>query len=116
MENPDVQRLDSHVLNNAVMLFYAKEAETPRVRLLHACNSVEKLFAQALAGEVFEQSAGRANVLSIRLPGLQRPIHVVKGDAEDFDRMVEAIKTLRCWSEEACELTGSCTVEIRAPA
>ena len=116
MKNPDLQKLDSHILNNAVMLFYAKKAETPRVRLLSACNSVEKLFAQAQAGDVFEQSAGRANVLSIRLPGLQRPIHVVEEDEEDFDRMIEAIKTIECWSEEAGEITGSCTVEIRAPA
>ena len=116
MENPDVQKLDSHILNNAVMLFYAKEAETPRVRLLNACNSVEKLFAQALAGEVFEQSAGKTNVLSIRLSGSQRPLHVVEDDEEDFDGMIEAIKTLQCWSEHAGEFIGSCTVEIRAPA
>ena len=113
-KNHDLQKLDGHILNNAVMLFYTMETQTPRVRLLSACNSTEKFFAQALAGEVFERSAGRVNILSVRLPGLQRLLHVVENDEEDFKRLIEAIKHLQCWSEQAGEINGSCTVEVRA--
>jgi hypothetical protein len=113
-EGPRLQGLEIHILNNAVMLFYSKHSEAPRIRLLNACDNVEKLFAHAIAGEVFRQDAGKVNVLSIRLPGLQRPIHIVENDKEDFEKLIEAIKTLQCWSVQAGGISGSCTVEIRA--
>jgi hypothetical protein len=108
-----LQPPDNRIFNNAVRLFYSEHSKAPRVRLLSACDNVEKLFAQALAVEVFEQDAGKLNALATRIPGLQKPLHIIESDEGDFHRLIELIKILQCCSDKAGEISGSCTVEIR---
>jgi hypothetical protein len=46
-----------HIQNNAVFLFYAKKSPQPRARLFSACDTLQKLFAQAIAGDIFEEDS-----------------------------------------------------------
>ena len=104
-----------HMQNNAVFLFYSKKSPQPRARLFSACNTMQKLFAQALAGDVFDQDMTAAKVLSMRVAGQQKPKAVVEDDEQDFEDMVEALKSASCWiTSKGGETSGSCTVEVRA--
>ena len=106
--------LHSHVANNAVFLFYSFHTPVPRARLFSACSSVQRLFAQALAGEVFDESSTAAKVLSVRVAGQQRKVSVVEGDEQDYGDMVNLLEEADCWYEGREGLQGSCTVEVRA--
>ena len=104
-----------HMQNNAVFLFYSKKSPQPRARLFSACNTMQKLFAQALAGDVFDQDMTAAKVLSMRVAGQQKPKAVVEDDEQDFEDVVEALKAASCWvSSKDGKTSGSCTVEVRA--
>ena len=108
------KELDGHIRNNAVFLFYPEHSCQPRVRLFGACNSTQKLFAQAPAGEVFEESSKATKVLSIRIGGLEKARAVVEDDEQDFEDLETAIKAALCWVRVEGTIQGSCTVEVRA--
>ena len=118
---PDTQvppeGLDQHIQNNAVFLFYPAQhpaQQQPRVRLFTACNSSQKLFAQALAGDLFAGPSS-TKVLSVRIGGQTESRAVVQDDELDFQDLVTAIKGARCWAGDKEGLVvGSCTVEVRA--
>ena len=97
------------------------------------CDTVEKLFAQAMAGSVFsamqdddpkgtgKKTKGRssaAKVLSVTLGGGgggRKRIAVAEEDQEDFDSVVEAVAEMGWWSRgEQGEIVGSGTLEVRA--
>ena len=106
--------LHEHVRNNAVLLFFSTSSETPRVRLLCTCDSVQKLFAQALAGDLFEESRKGPKILSVKLADPRKACKVVEDDEDDFEDLLSAIAGLSCWSVTGHATGGSCTVEVRA--
>ena len=110
---PEEDELDSHVANNAVFLFYSLHTAVPRARLFSACSTVQKLFAQALAGDVFDESSAATKVLSVRVAGQQKKVCVVEGDEQDYEDMVNLLKEADCWYDSREGLQGSCTVEVR---
>jgi hypothetical protein len=110
----DSPNLDEHVRNNAVLLFFSTSSKTPRVRLLATCDSVQELFAQALAGDLFDESKRGPKILFILLAGQQIACKVVRDDVDDFESLITAIKGLNCWSIAGDTIEGSCTVEVRA--
>ena len=110
-----MQGVVGHMQNNAVFLFYSQKSPQPRARLFRACNTMQKLFAQALAGDVFDQDTSAAKVLSMRVAGQQKAMAVVEDDEQDFEEVVDALKAASCWvSRKDGEVSGSCTVEVRA--
>ena len=125
---PSLLAVSSHIHNNVVFLFYSVTSPVPRVRLFGACDSIYKLFAQAVAGDVFEDNdghgakAGGVRVLSLRFgeartgKGNARDILVVEDDEEDFDSLLESIKAKDWWTtgRTAADVEGSGTIEVRA--
>jgi hypothetical protein len=110
--------LRPHLLHNLVCLFYAQHVPTPRVRLFSACDTSQKLFAQAMAGELFESSekAKRGNsVLRIRF-GMAKALNtvLVEDDEDDFEALFETIAATGWFSEEGGGIAGSGTIEVRA--
>ena len=108
--------LRGHVNNNIVLLFYPKDDGPPRVRLLGRCDNVQKLFAQALGGDVFGDGGGLVTkVLALTFGGgQQKSRSLVEDDDQDYDDLVTALKGLDCWFMEDGALQGSLTVEVRA--
>ena len=106
--------LEDHIRNNAVCLFYAKDSPQPRARLFSTCNSVEKLFAQAIAGDVFQEGTKAAKVLSVRIGGQQKAVGIVETDEEDFENLVQALMQASHWIPSKNGYQGSCTVEVRS--
>jgi hypothetical protein len=104
-----------HIKNNVVLLFFPKVDGPPRVRLLGSCDSVQKLFAQALAGDVFGNSGGSGTkVLGMTFGGGQNKSRsLVEDDDQDFEDLIAALSRLDCWVVEDGLLQGSITVEIR---
>lgn len=90
---------------------------------------MQKLFAQALAGDLFDDSGGAPSknggggrVLSIRFGGIEKEtdtfktLLLVEEDEEDFEALVRAIKG-RDWcvnGKSGDMVEGSGTVEVRA--
>jgi hypothetical protein len=110
----DSNQLVEHIQNNAVFLFYSKKSPQPRARLFTGCNTIQKLFAQALAGDVFDDETTAGKVLSIRVAGQQKAKAVVEDDEQDFDDIVDTLKGAACWVSKNGLIEGSCTVEVRA--
>ncbi len=108
------EELVEHAQNNAVFLFYSKDSPQPRARLFSACNSVQKLFAQAIAGDVFPDDTKAAKVLSVRIGGRQKAIGIVETDVEDFENLAQAILQASHWAPSKNGYEGSCTVEVRS--
>ena len=111
----NLNQVIEHIQNNAVFLFYSKKSTQPRARLFSMCNTLQKLFAQTLAGDVFDDDTTGAKILSIRVAGQPKAKAVVEDDEQDFDDVVEELKAAPCWVRTASgEISGSCTVEVRA--
>ncbi len=110
------RELVDHIKNNVVLLFFPQSGGAPRVRLLGSCDSVQKLFAQALAGDVFADGGGSGTkVLALTFGGGQKKSRsLVEDDDQDFDDLVTALKLLDGWVIEDSLLRGSLTVEVRA--
>jgi hypothetical protein len=113
--------IDAHIRENTVVLFYADSSYSPhpppRPRMISACNTSNKLFAQASAGSVFRSShaAGKTRVLSLRFNNQAELIPVVEEDEEDFESFIMTLRQASCWSrDDIGKMTGSCTVEVRA--
>ena len=114
--------ISEHAQNNVVCLFYSNRSPAPRVRLLSACDSVEKLFAQATAGDLFEDGAKRpskAKVLVARFGNTtgtaQTKMAIVENDEEDFEALIKAIvEETGWWTVSKGAVGSSGTVEIRA--
>jgi hypothetical protein len=127
---PPPSAITKHIQNNTVFLFYSPSYKNPRVRLFSACDTVQKLFAQALAGDLFDDSGGTApkgsptgsRVLSFRFGGIRKVMEtsknilVVEEDEEDFEALVRAIEARDWWtSGKSGDLVGgSGAVEVRA--
>lgn len=112
----DSAELLEHMHNNVVLLFFPKSDGPPRIRLLGTCNSVHKVFAQALAGDVFSNDGGSGTkVLALTLGGAQRKSRsLVEEDEEDYEDLMTTLKALDCWVVEDGAIRGSLTVEVRA--
>ncbi len=74
-----------HVQNNAVLLFFPSTNQTPRMRLLRTCDTVQKLFAHALVGNLSDEKRQRSKILSIRLTGRSEELKIVEEDEDDYD-------------------------------
>jgi hypothetical protein len=118
---PDDTQVREHMENNVVCLFYSPQSQAPRVRLFSACNTVQKLFGQATAGDLFDEE-GKSNsgtqVLLVKLGnmlgGELTKMAVLKDDEEDFEAFVKAlIKETTWWTISEGAVQGSGTVEIR---
>ena len=130
LPRPLPSAIKKHIQNNAVLLFCSQSSQTPRVRLFAACNTVQKLFAQAMAGDLFDDSGGDGSrssgsggkVLTFRFGGARKVteaaknVLVVEDDEEDFDALVGAIEAKDWWvaGKTGGLVEGSGTVEVRA--
>lgn len=122
---PSPEAIKTHMKNNAIFLFYSPSSPTPRARPFSACDSVQKLFTHAIAGDVFDDTAraGSVKVLSIRFGGIRgekevtRNLHVIDGDEEGFEELVAALEAMDWWvtgtPRGGREVEGSGTVEVR---
>ena len=130
LPRPLPSAVKKHIQNNAVLLFYSQSSKTPRVRLFAACNTVQKLFAQALAADLFDDSGAGGSkgggsggkVLTIRFGGVRKAtetsknVLVVEDDEEDFEALVGAIEARDWWvtGRSGGLVEGSGTVEVMA--
>ena len=110
--------LQLHLLNNQICLFYSSTSgKAPRTWLFNSCDTVQKLCAEAVAGDVFPdtQANSGCRVLSIRLGGLPNKKMVVGEDEnDDFTEMLYKLTTTRWFARTDGEIIDSGTVEIRA--
>ena len=74
---------------------------------------MQKLFAEAPAGDVFDDETTAGKVLSIRVAGQQKAKVVVEDDEQDFDEIVDPLKGVACWVSTNGLIEGSCTVEVK---
>ena len=107
---------NKHIRSNTVLLFFSAHSPTPRVRLLHAIDTAKELFAQALAGDLFDEPLPHGHmVLLAKLGPSRRALRILESDEEDYWDLFVAIKALPCWvTTPGGGVEGSCTVEIRA--
>jgi hypothetical protein len=114
--------LELHMRNSTVLLFFPDKAggnpDSPRPRMLSICDSVGKIFAQALAGSVLAGTNDRgAMVLSLRIDNQDQVLPMVEDDEQDFEAFIMTLRQASCWSTDvAGKMTGSCTVQVRAKA
>ena len=113
-----IATLRPHLLHNLVCLLYAYDKPTPRIRLFDACDTPQKLFAQAMAGELFESSQkaiSGSRVLRVRVgKSTSTRILVVEDDEEDFDALLESVASSGWFSEQKDRIEGSGSIEVRA--
>ena len=113
-----VRDLRAHLTNNLICLFYSSEAGSPpRARLFSACDTVQKLFAQAIAGDVFHDRDAKAEsrILSVRLGGVPaKRMVLAEDDAEDFEYMFDAMTGTGWFKKSDGVIKGSGTIEVRA--
>jgi hypothetical protein len=120
VSGPIPDSLELHMRNSTVLLFFpdnnGSNPDSPRPRMLSICDSVGKIFGQALAGSVFAGSNGRgALVLSLRIDNQDQVLPMVEDDEQDFEAFLNALMQAQCWSRDVSgKTTGSCTVEVRA--
>lgn len=110
-------RLQRHIKNNSVLLFYPWQGDVPRIRLLASCDTVEKLFAQATAGDVFREGSNSATKVIAVTPraGHNKTMNMVENDQEDFEDFFSGLQTLQgCWGVTTTGYQGSLTIEVRA--
>ena len=109
---------NKHIRRNTVLLFFSAHSPTPRVRLLHVCDTAKELFAQALAGGLFDEPLDRGDgdlVLLATLGPSRRVMRLLGSDEKHYWNLFVAIKVLPCWvAMPGGGVEGSCTVEIRA--
>lgn len=124
---PGSNAVESHIKSNLVLLLRSPNSPVPRIRLFSACDSVQNLFAQAMAGDVVDDSesvgpkGGGARVLAMQFGGVRsekevsKNILVVEDDEEDFESLVKAIKAKDWWTtmKGATGVEGSGIVEVR---
>ena len=127
LTRPPLSAIKKHMPNSTAFIFYAPNIPTPRVRLLSACDTVDKLFAQAVAGDCFgdEDEGSGARVLSLRFGDCGLPdkegkegrkgMVVVEEDDEDFEALIRAIEARDWWRVGKPGIVeGSGTVEVRS--
>ena len=115
-------QLRHHIRENVVLLFYTPAGKKSLVKSFGDCESVYKLFGQAVGAKAFGPSDERwkpeGNVLSVCFGAGQsdvgQDLRVVEGDKEAFDALVEAIEQRDWWRERNGAITGSGTLEVRA--
>ena len=112
-----LEELQPHLLDNVVCLFFsATTGLSPRFRLFNACDTVQKLFAQAVAGDLFPDTNVKSGsrVLSIRPGGLTKIMAVAEDDQEDFDDVLEFLPKTGWFTKAEGIIHGSGTIEVRA--
>lgn len=113
-----LRTLRPHLMHNLVCLFYAPDKPAPRIRLFNACDTPQKLFAQAMAGELFdpsEKSKSGSRVLRIRFgKSTPTPLVLVEGDENDFEALLEGVASSGCFTERKDAIEGSGSIEVRA--
>ena len=110
--------LRPHIMHNLVCLFYAPDKPTPRIRLFNVCDTPQKLFAQAKAGELFDpskKSESGSRVLRIRFgKSTPTPLVVVEDDEDDFEALIEGVASCGWFTERKDGIGGSGSIEVRA--
>lgn len=115
-------QLKQHIRDNVMLLFYTPSGKQTRYESFGECDSVYKLFGQAIGAKAFgprdERWKPEGNVLSIRFGAGQSDIgddlRVVEGQKKDFEALVDAIERRDWWKERNGTWIGSGILEVRA--
>jgi hypothetical protein len=115
-------QLKQHIRDNVMLLFYTPSGKQSRCESLGECDSVYKLFGQAIGAKAFgpadERLKPEGNVLSIRFGAGQSDVggdlRIVEGQKKDFEALVDAIEQRDWWNERNGTWTGSGVLEVRA--
>lgn len=115
-------RLKQHIRENVMLLFYTPAGKMSRRKPFAECDSVGKLFGQAVAAKAFgpidERLKLDGNVLSVCFGAGQsdvgQDLRIVQDSRDDFDILVDAIECRGWWRERNGFLVGSGILEVRA--
>lgn len=115
-------QLKRHIRDNVMLLFYTPAGKQSRYESFGECDSVYKLFGQAIGAKAFgpddERYKPEGNVLSIRFGAGQSDVdgdlRVVQGQKKDFEALVNAVEQRDWWEERNGTWIGSGILEVRA--
>jgi hypothetical protein len=114
-------RLKQHIRENVMVLFYTPAGKASRAKPFRECDSVLKLFGEAVGAKAFgladERWKSEGNVLSICFGAGQsdvgQDLRVCQKSKEDFEALVEAIEQRDWWRERNGVFVGSGILEVR---
>jgi hypothetical protein len=117
-----LSRLKQHIRENIMLLFYTPAGKMSRRKPFAECDSVGKLFGQAVAAKAFGPRDERlkldGNVLSVCFGAGQsdvgQDLRIIRDSRDDFDILVDAIECRGWWRERNGFLVGSGILEVRA--
>jgi hypothetical protein len=103
--------IDKYIKSNTQVMFFSAQGGSSRCRMLTACDSVHKLFAQAIAGSVFTREKSR--VLSVEIVDEEGELPVVEDDEDDFNDFIKQLRRASCWSVVGGKCRGDTIVYVR---
>jgi hypothetical protein len=114
-------RLKKHIKENVMFLFYNLAGKKTGANFFAECDSVYKLFGQAVQAKAYgladERWKPEGNVLSIRFGAGQSDIgqdmRVFEGSEKNFAAVVDAIEQRDWWTEKNGAIIGSGILEVR---
>jgi hypothetical protein len=107
---------EAFIRTHTTFIFYSHhDKPEPKARSFEKCDSIQKLFNQALTKDVFVRPSPRAITASI--DGGRAQVSLAEDDEDDFKDLMNALRQADCWKADANgHVTGTCTVEIRERA
>jgi hypothetical protein len=92
------------ILTCTKIIFHAFNTDITRTKPLSKCDSIAKLFAQALTGDVFSRPSPRVILASIESENgvTQTQISLAEDDEDDFEDFLEAVKVASDTVGEKC--------------
>ena len=103
--------IDAYIKNNTQVMFFSALGGSARCRMLTMCDSVHKLFAQAIAGSVFTREKSR--VLAVEVEDKEGELPVVEDDEDDFNDFIEQLRRASCWDVVGGQCRGDSIVYVR---
>ena len=109
---PDEFDLEMYIQDHVFLEFHTPDHNKVRRKFFSFCDSVQKLFAQAAAGNLFGQIAtARTLVADIPCHDGMSPT-IFDRDEDDFTGFVNAIKAASWWKVENGKMLGECIIKI----
>ena len=107
--------VDAHIRNNTTLIFFSSRSDMPRTRTrtFASCDTIQKLFAQATAGHVFNRENSRVLDVQIEIDGEDAELPIVEDDEQDYNDFVSQLQRSSGWTVVGGQIEGECVVFVR---
>ena len=103
---------DAHIKNNTALIFFSARNQRVRTRTFAACDTIQKLFAQATAGEVFNREQSRVLEVQLEINGKDEELPIVEDDEQDYNDFVSQLQSSSSWEFVDGRVEGECIVFV----